>query len=291
MTRLRPPAIIVALACFAAVPAHAFLEKIHQEITRDELGFLKPGKLTIINKQHIEEDNTLGRAGRDSRHFNDCEFEGASTHIRKQYTRLLRAVSDKKHDVAAERFGELLHTVQDFYAHSNWVESGQTGLLDSSLSDWPQLTPMQRLPNGVVLLEKQGKKEPGGTIQIAAAMSVALKDGRGTHRGIVTGAVWRWGNCPKAIHDKLGHWKDSPKYLRLLVPKRPMGLNKDDPSAGARHQAAKALARKATHHEWCRLLSLVSKSGPDALSSVLSGWTSDQARARASCPGISTGQR
>ncbi len=34
-------------------------------------------------------------------------------------------------DDARQKSGRIIHTVQDFYSHSNWVEQGQTNILDT----------------------------------------------------------------------------------------------------------------------------------------------------------------
>jgi hypothetical protein len=52
---------------------------------------------------------------------------------------------------AACLFGHILHGIQDFYAHSNWIPTSPEGLgirgrlLDSGLGAWPLLKPYSKL--------------------------------------------------------------------------------------------------------------------------------------------------
>src|SRR5207302_4539826 len=114
----------------------------------------------------------------------------------------------RKHDQgeAGERFGQLLHTAQDFYAHSNWVESGQTELVSPGLGEWPQFSALEQMPSGVVLLAKSDGHEPKGAIKVSPDLTVSLQEGAAERRGIITGAVWREGKCPSATHGTVGHW-------------------------------------------------------------------------------------
>ena len=61
--------------------AHAFKEKWHRAIVSSALSFLKPPYLTLILKEQdaMDEKSDLEYAGVDRWHFNDCDFEGAST--------------------------------------------------------------------------------------------------------------------------------------------------------------------------------------------------------------------
>lgn len=54
-------------------------------------------------------------------HFDNCAFQDGVDFIARQWT-LIQNSGDKYGDVALAAFGRLLHTVQDFYSHSNWIE-------------------------------------------------------------------------------------------------------------------------------------------------------------------------
>ena len=54
---------------------------------------------------------------------------------------------------AMAAFGRWLHTAQDFYAHSNWVEDGAQGLVESTLGLWPAWSEYETLPSGLVIVQ------------------------------------------------------------------------------------------------------------------------------------------
>ena len=54
-------------------------------------------------------------------HFDNCNFAGAIDHIAAQWA-VIDELGDHYADSALAAFGALLHTTQDFYAHSNWIE-------------------------------------------------------------------------------------------------------------------------------------------------------------------------
>ena len=54
-------------------------------------------------------------------HFDNCAFKEGSLYIEKQWE-MIDSDGDRRSSSSLSLFGRLLHTVQDFYAHSNWVE-------------------------------------------------------------------------------------------------------------------------------------------------------------------------
>ena len=46
------------------------------------------------------------------------------------YDQVVSSIDDK--DTMAKTFGLLLHPIQDFYAHSNWIELGRNDLVESN---------------------------------------------------------------------------------------------------------------------------------------------------------------
>ncbi len=54
-------------------------------------------------------------------HFDNCAFKEGSLYIEKQWE-MIDSDSNRRSKSSLNLFGQLLHTVQDFYAHSNWVE-------------------------------------------------------------------------------------------------------------------------------------------------------------------------
>ncbi|WP_269585592.1 hypothetical protein [Roseibium sp. Sym1] len=53
-------------------------------------------------------------------HFDNCDFPGGIGHIDDEWNAI--DTQGNRSDAALVSFGALLHTVQDFYAHSNWIE-------------------------------------------------------------------------------------------------------------------------------------------------------------------------
>lgn len=54
-------------------------------------------------------------------HFDNCAFKEGVNYIHSEWD-VINASGDHFDPVALGAFGRLLHTVQDFYAHSNWIE-------------------------------------------------------------------------------------------------------------------------------------------------------------------------
>lgn len=105
--------------------ALAFDGKYHDQSAQEGLGgFLREGVLRDLKVQRLWADETYPsfRGTQDQIYFDDCEFNGSAKFIRDRYRAAISGLADNKLWVASENFGRLLHTVQDFYSHSNWVE-------------------------------------------------------------------------------------------------------------------------------------------------------------------------
>ncbi len=135
------------------------LEPVHEGITALSLQFVQFDDMVTINSQHAALDVEGIILGNDADHFTGSAWQESVDSINDRYDEILEHAdpdpeSDRAFDaeVIAERFGEILHTAQDFYAHSNWIELGLTGLVDDGLSYWSALTPNTVVRPGVVLL-------------------------------------------------------------------------------------------------------------------------------------------
>jgi hypothetical protein len=125
----------------------AFDVDIHEDITAKALSFLKPEVLADINDEHFYVDTALALLPplNSKYHFDNCMFKESTENINSLYDEVLAALNPDKPDVskAANKFGQLLHTVQDFYAHSNWVELVEAGHLKGIVAPgtgkWPVL--------------------------------------------------------------------------------------------------------------------------------------------------------
>ena len=127
----------------ATQPVGAFGVNNHEGITFAGLsepgvnfGFLRPAVFDDVVDEHEQLDRPPleggAQGGLDQIHFDDCEFDGAAGWIHDRYS---AAQADLQLHTelpflgqtmwqATDEFGSLLHTIMDFYAHSNWVEMG-----------------------------------------------------------------------------------------------------------------------------------------------------------------------
>jgi hypothetical protein len=134
----------------------------HNAITRKALGFLSPALLSRVIDKNVDQDS--GNTGDDPvLHFSNCLFSSSTYYIRDQYRQLLNAVAPDftlrpDTSTATLRWGQLLHTVQDFYSHSSWVDPEPIGLgfgtthprylLDAGENNWRQLKPYEPVFRG-----------------------------------------------------------------------------------------------------------------------------------------------
>uniref|UniRef100_A0A8C6T049 von Willebrand factor A domain-containing protein 7-like n=1 Tax=Neogobius melanostomus TaxID=47308 RepID=A0A8C6T049_9GOBI len=68
-----------------------------------------------------------------SRHFDDESFHEGKKHITDGLDAVKASIKEENYVAARTKLGEILHTLQDFYSHSNWIEMGNvhpnTGLI------------------------------------------------------------------------------------------------------------------------------------------------------------------
>ena len=100
----------------------------HVNIVNTALSFLQPGILGTIATADNAQDNlyspTSGPGLQAANHFDNSQFTQGAAVINQNLQSALGAAGggDFTTDVAAS-FGAALHGAQDFYAHSNWVET------------------------------------------------------------------------------------------------------------------------------------------------------------------------
>ncbi|XP_053176140.1 von Willebrand factor A domain-containing protein 7 [Scomber japonicus] len=61
-------------------------------------------------------------------HFDSEHVESATVVLRELWAEILILVQAKNYPIARHRLGQLFHSLQDFYSHSNWVEMGQRSI-------------------------------------------------------------------------------------------------------------------------------------------------------------------
>lgn len=127
-------------------------------------------------------------------HFDNCRFQGSTVLLREHYDVILEALDadagpyspdSPAWDVAMKQFGFILHAVQDFYAHSNWVESGEKGLVDSGGLEWTVLKPNQ--PVGEHLQVVEGPLLTGASASLDRENHLLNLKGTPRSLGLMTG--------------------------------------------------------------------------------------------------------
>ncbi|XYH92870.1 hypothetical protein ACMHYB_34015 [Sorangium sp. So ce1128] len=255
---------------FSAAPG----EPNHEEITSTALSFLKPEVIKALTIGNVSTD--IKYYFNNAAHFDDCNFSGGAAFVAAKQAEAVKALGPgiallDGDALAMLAFSRSLHTVQDFYAHSNWVELGGDVLVDQSLTAFPALTPYSAVPStGFIVV--QGEKPRGTAVArdddapYPEYAIVTVRQRRATAYGLVSGTVdYEPGNyCPPPVamtHDELS--KDKTSLTDRVE----------------QHLAAKALAIRQTRHEWCRLNQLAHDAWGDAGTARLAAWVADPSSA------------
>jgi hypothetical protein len=99
------------------------LPRIHADITRQALGeHFSPAALEKIISANLAQDRLAGQIGHDEFHFDNNAFEKSYAYIEEQRALTIFALRAKEGNAAWSAFGRLVHTAQDFYAHSNYID-------------------------------------------------------------------------------------------------------------------------------------------------------------------------
>lgn len=253
-------------ARFSTAPS----EPNHEDITRDGLNFLRPEILSALTLANAATDVEFVLV--NANHFDDCNFSAGSQVVSSSQAEAVRsldpALPPESDARAIAFFARSLHALQDFYAHSNWVELGGTRtLVDQSLRAFATLTPYTTVPaSGFVVIQGAKPKNSALTRDDDAAYPqsavVTVKLGKSRSPGLISGTVdYEPGNdCPPAVamtHDE---------------------LNKDKSTLVGREQQyrdARSLATAQTRHEWCRLNELARTAWGEVGTARLATWVAD----------------
>jgi hypothetical protein len=255
-------------------------EPNHEEITKSALSFLRPDVVTALQVANVETDIEFFLV--NANHFDDCNFTGGSQVVSSSQAEAVSALDPSlpgpEADLLAIRaFARSLHALQDFYAHTNWIELGGTALVDDSLAAFPTLSPYSPIPSsGFVVIQGPKPKRAALTrdedaaYPASAVVTVRLnKEARAL--GLISGTVdYEDGDfCPASVamtHEQLNKDKSS-------------NLGREQ-----QYEAAKALAILQTEHEWCRLSELTRAAWGDAGTARLSAWVTPGATPPACAP-------
>ena len=94
----------------------------HRAITEQALhAFLPPETLNIILRANLGQDALRYQIGHDHFHYDNNAFAAADAYVEQMRQSARRAFQRGESDQAWQFFGRLTHTVQDFYAHSDYV--------------------------------------------------------------------------------------------------------------------------------------------------------------------------
>ena len=98
------------------------LTEYHIEIMFESLGdHLGARALSVMTTANVKQDQLRGQFGHNEYHFDNNAFEKTYAYIEE--LRALTISSLQKNDApsAWSAFGKMTHSVQDFYAHSNYI--------------------------------------------------------------------------------------------------------------------------------------------------------------------------
>ncbi len=225
----------------------------HPELSEIALGFLRPSVLQKVVQANVEQDSGLSEISAGV-HFDECAFDDGADALRSYYLRTdagtglpagvihgLRPDQTSFFWSAVKDFGNVTHTVQDFYAHSNWIELGRADLFQGDLVFWPELERWSVLRDDVILV---GRDVPDGwSIAMVPGSHVPFitTDTGEVFRGLISGS-------PSTSHPIV----DCAEGADLTHDT----LNKDDASRPFNAEAVE-LALRQTELEWCRTVTLL----------------------------------
>lgn len=95
----------------------------HARITmKASAGILTDRQMELVIRSNYSQD--IAHQQDSKVHFDNCCFEEGAAYVMEEWHNI-ETEMDPYSDNALITFGRLLHTVQDFYSHSNWVELNQ----------------------------------------------------------------------------------------------------------------------------------------------------------------------
>jgi len=119
------------------------LKHIHVEITRSALaGRFSERALEAIISANLKQDGLLGLIGHSEYHFDSNAFEQSYAYLEEQQALIVSSLEMNDLPSAWSAFGRLMHTVQDFYAHSNYIDLWLSCQPDGALPTPSEVDPL-----------------------------------------------------------------------------------------------------------------------------------------------------
>ena len=250
----------IASACglatlyFGSPSAHAFcthfeiagigvncVDEGHKKVTGYLGPFMRPEVWSVIWNGNYAQDNPFGSFANDGqRHFQSCLFRnkpyvvanihyidpGSIEYIRDTYSNAIAYLDplDPEPLTAADRFGKLLHTVQDFYSHTNWINLlnlsapnpvSSADLFENTLGEWPLIDWLGPVRDDIILgqVPANGFLPAGWSVTQSETSEIPIfTTPDGPRRGLITG--WNeTGACPDV---REGLKVDDYSHLEIL---------------------------------------------------------------------------
>ena len=239
---------------FGSPSAHAFcthfeiagigvncVDEGHKKVTGYLGPFMRPEIWSVIWNGNYAQDNPFGSFANDGqRHFQSCLFRnkpyvvanihyidpGSIEYIRDTYSNAIAYLNplDPEPLTAADRFGKLLHTVQDFYSHTNWINLlylsapnpvSSADLFENTLGEWPLIDWLGPVRDDIILgqVPANGFLPAGWSVTQSETSEIPIfTTPDGPRRGLITG--WNeTGACPDV---REGLKVDDYSHLEIL---------------------------------------------------------------------------
>jgi hypothetical protein len=98
------------------------LTQYHVEIMLASLGRrFSPRAMSVIIQANVGQDRLAGQVGHDEFHFDNNAFDKSHAYIESQRALTVSSLMNSDAVSAWAAFGRMTHTLQDFYAHSNYI--------------------------------------------------------------------------------------------------------------------------------------------------------------------------
>ncbi|MBI1293495.1 hypothetical protein GC175_00880 [bacterium] len=98
-------------------------EEYHRQVTAEALGDqLSHEELEIVIQANVGQDGVWNWLTTPERHYDGRFFAKAEAYIDEERARAVDAFHRGDRVAALQAMGRLLHTRQDFYSHSNWMQ-------------------------------------------------------------------------------------------------------------------------------------------------------------------------